>query len=257
MIRGFITAVRTLTIFPVPGQDAEKLSDALYWFPVVGFLVGTILWAVAILFRLITSGWAMGSAGIVITISSVLTLFLHLDGLADWADGFIGAKERERTLRIMKDPCVGAVGVVTLVTVLLMKWISVARLIEYDALHWLVSAYVISRTLQVDLAVLLPYARIEGGTAAPFVRDAHTRHRVITLVVAAGLVLIVSGPAGVLALGVSWLMGRALAIWFRRRIGGITGDLLGAASELSETGILFAGAIVGETLCSWCPWEWL
>ncbi|MGD2093676.1 MAG: adenosylcobinamide-GDP ribazoletransferase [Phycisphaerales bacterium] len=257
MIRGFITAVRILTIIPVPGREAEKLSDAFYWFPVIGFLLGANLWAVAILFHLITPDWAMGSAGVVITAGSVLTLFLHLDGLADWGDGFLGAKEPEQTLRIMKDSYVGAFGVIILVVVLLMKWISVARLIEFDALHWLVSACVISRTLQVDLAVALPYARIEGGTAAPFVRDACTRHRVVALAVAAGLVLIVSGPVGVLALGVSWFMGRILAIWFRQRIGGITGDLLGAASELMETGVLFAGAIVGKTLCKYSLWEWL
>lgn len=248
MIGGFISAVRMLTIIPVPGRDAEKLSDALYWFPLIGLLLGGALWIVAVLFPLLMPTWNLGSACVVIMVGSILTLFLHLDGLADWADGFFGARERERTLRIMKDSCVGTFGVVALVLVLLMKWLSVARMIECDALHWLVSAYVISRALQVDLAVALPYARTEGGTAAPFVRDARIRHRVVALVVAAGLVLIVSGPAGVLALGVAWLIGRVLAMWFRRRIGGVTGDLLGAASELIETIVLFAGAVVCEVL---------
>jgi adenosylcobinamide-GDP ribazoletransferase len=248
MIGGFISAVRMLTIIPVPGRDAEKLSDALYWFPLIGLLLGGALWIVVVLFHLLMPTWNLGSACVVVVVGSILTLFLHLDGLADWADGFFGARERERTLRIMKDPCVGTFGVVALVLVLLMKWLSVARMIECDALHWLVSAYVISRALQVDLAVALPYARTEGGTAAPFVRDARIRHRVVALVVAAGLVLIVSGPAGVLALGVAWLIGRVLAMWFRCRIGGITGDLLGAASELIETIVLFAGAVVCEVL---------
>lgn len=257
MIRGFISAVRMLTMIPVPGQDAEKLSDALYWFPLVGLLLGGALWIAAVLFHLIMPTWILGSAGVIIVVGSVLTLFLHLDGLADWADGFFGARERERTLHIMKDSCIGTFGVVALVLALLMKWLSVARLIEYDALQWLVSAYVISRTLQVDLAAALPYARMERGTAAPFVRDAHIRHRVVALVVAAGLVSVVSGPAGVLTLGFAWLIGRVLAIWFRCRIGGITGDLLGAASELIETGVLFAGAIVGESLGKWGLWEWL
>ncbi|MBN2315556.1 MAG: adenosylcobinamide-GDP ribazoletransferase [Sedimentisphaerales bacterium] len=252
MIGGFISAVRMLTIIPVPGRDAETLSDALYWFPVVGLLLGGTLWGVAVLFCLLTPTWSLGSAGVVIVAGSVLTLFLHLDGLADWADGFFGAGERERTLRIMKDSCAGTFGVVALVLVLLLKWLSVARMIECDALHWLVSAYVISRTLQVDLAAALPYARAEGGTAAPFVRDAHIRHRVVAMVVAVGLVLIVSGPAGVLALGAAWLISRVLAMWFRRRIGGITGDLLGAASEIIETGVLFTGAIVGKNVCMWC-----
>lgn len=257
MIRGFVSAVRMLTMIPVPGRDAEKLSNALYWFPIVGLLLGGFLWFVAFLFRLIAPTWSLGSAGIVIVVGSILTLFLHLDGLADWADGFFGARERERTLSIMKDSFVGTFGVVALVLVLLMKWLSVARLIECDTLHWLVSALVISRNLQVDLAVALPYARSEEGTAAPFVRDAHIWHQAVSLVVATGLVLIVSGPVGIVALGVAWLICRVLAMWFRRRIGGITGDLLGAASELIETGVLFAGAIVGQTFCKWCLWEWL
>jgi adenosylcobinamide-GDP ribazoletransferase len=254
MIRGFTSAIRLLTMLPVPGRDAERLSDALYWFPMVGLLLGGILWAIGQLLHLLSPTWTMGPAGAVVVAGAVLTLFLHLDGLADWADGFMGARDRERTLRIMKDPCVGAFGVVTLIAVLSMKWISVTRLIECDALHWLVSACVVSRALQVDLAVSLPYARGEGGTGMAFVQDARARHRAVALVVATGLVLLASGAGGGLVLAVAWLAGRALAIWFRRRVGGITGDLLGAASELVETGVLFAGAMLGNGLSCWSVW---
>ena len=257
MIRGLITAIRLLTMLPVPGRDARRLSDALYWFPVVGLLLGSVLWGLGWLLQLLAPTWSMGPAGAVVVSSAVLTLFLHLDGLADWADGFLGARDRERTLRIMKDPCVGAFGVVALVSVLLMKWISVTRLIECDALHWLISATIVSRALQVDLAVALPYARSDGGTGGPFVQDAQPRHRVIALAVALLLVLSIGGPAGALALGAAWLFCRVLARWFRRRLGGVTGDLLGAASELVETGVLFAGAMVGERLSTWNPGGWL
>jgi len=257
MIGGLTTAIRLLTMLPVPGRDAKRLSDALYWFPVVGLLLGSLLWGLGRLLRLLAPTWAMGPAGAVVASSAVLTLFLHLDGLADWADGFLGARDRERTLRIMKDPCVGAFGVVVLVAVLLMKWTAVTRLIECDALHWLITAYIVSRTLQVDLAVALPYARAEGGTGAPFVQDAHNLHRIVALGVGMGLVLLISGPIGTLALGVAWLFCRALATWFRRRLGGVTGDLLGAASELVETGILFAGAMVGDRLSTWNSGGWL
>jgi adenosylcobinamide-GDP ribazoletransferase len=246
-----------LTVVPVPGQDADKLPDALYWFPVVGFLLGAIIWIVTCLFGLIVPNWPMGSAVAVISAGAVLTLFLHLDGLMDCTDGLLGGREREQILRIMKDPHVGAFGVIALILVLMMKWISVVRLIDYDASHWLIIAYVISRTLQVDLVAALPYARIEDGTAAPFVREARTRHRVVALVVAAGLVLIIGGLAGILALGVAWLVGRVLAMWFRHRIGGVTGDLLGTTSELIETGVLFAGAIMSEFINRWCLWELL
>ena len=257
MIRECTTAFRLLTMIPIPGRDTERLSDALYWFPIVGLALGGVLWATATLLRFIAPDWAMGPAAVVVASGAVLTLFLHLDGLADWADAFTGTKDRAQTLRIMKDPCVGAFGAIALILVLLLKWVSVTRLIESDALHWLLGAYVISRALQVDLAVALPYARAEGGTGGPFVEGARTRHRAVALLVALGLVLLVSGPAGGLALLAAWLPARVLAIWFHRRIGGVTGDLLGAASELIETGVLFAGALVGNVLTTWYPSEWL
>jgi adenosylcobinamide-GDP ribazoletransferase len=211
--------------------------------------LGSMLWALGQGLYWITPTWTMGPAGVIVVAGSVLTLFLHLDGLADWADGFTGARDRERTLAIMKDPCVGAFGAVALILVLLMKWICVTRLVEGEALHWVVLAYVVSRTLQVDLAVALPYARAEGGTGAAFIEGAGTRHRIVALVVAMALVLCIGGPiAGGVLVG-AWLAGRALVVWFRRRVGGVTGDLLGASSELIETGTLFIGAMLGNRFC--------
>ncbi|MDI9431962.1 MAG: adenosylcobinamide-GDP ribazoletransferase [Planctomycetota bacterium] len=254
MIRGFTTAVRLLTMVPIPGREAERLADALYWFPVVGLLLGAVLWLIAGLFAVLTPDWAMGPAGIVVAAGAVLTLFLHLDGLADWADGFLCGKDRERTLAIMKDPHLGAFGVVVLILALLMKWISVTRLIECGASHWVVIACVISRAMQVDLAVALPYARAQGGKVGPFIEDAHGRHRMVALGGALCLTSLLGGPAGVLALVAAWLVARILARWFLRRVGGVTGDLLGAASELIETGVLFAGAALGNRLGDWLRW---
>ncbi len=254
MMRGFTTAVRLLTMIPIPGRETERLADALYWFPVVGTLLGAILWMTARLFAVLTPNWALGPAGIVVATGSVLTLFLHLDGLADWADGFLCGKDRERTLAIMKDPHVGTFGVVALILVLLLKWIFATRLIECNSSHWLAVACVVSRAMQVDLAVALPYARAQGGTAAPFVQDAHGKHRVVALVAALCLTILLGGPVGVLALVAAWLAARILARWFLRRVGGVTGDLLGAASELIETGVLFAGAVLGNRLGDWLLW---
>jgi adenosylcobinamide-GDP ribazoletransferase len=254
MMRGFTTAVRLLTMLPIPGREAERLADALYWFPVVGMLLGAVLWLTAGLFAVLTPDWAMGPAGIITAVGAVLTLFLHLDGLADWADGFLCGKDRERTLAIMKDPHMGAFGVVTLILVLLMKWISVTRLIECSTPHWLVIACVISRTLQVDLAVALPYARAQDGKVGPFIEESHGKHRAVALIVASCLTILLGGPAGVLALVAAWMVARILARWFLRRVGGVTGDLLGAASELIETGVLFAGAVLGNRLGDWFLW---
>jgi len=117
-----------------------------------------------------------------------------------------------------------------------------------------VIACVISRALQVDLAATLPYARTQGGKVGPFIEDAHAKHRAVALVGALALTALLGGPTGILVLVAAWLVARLLAGWFLRRVGGVTGDLLGAASELIETGVLFAGAVLGNRLGDWFLW---
>ncbi|MBM4143879.1 MAG: adenosylcobinamide-GDP ribazoletransferase [Lentisphaerae bacterium] len=247
MLRGLITAIRTLTILPVPGRDAEKMSASLPWFPVVGLLLGAILWAVARGAMALTPLFWPEAAGVLVVVGgAVLTRGLHLDGLGDWADGFWGARDKEKVLAIMKDPRTGAFGVVALVSVLLGQWVCVTRLASAGGLEWILVAYVISRTMQVDLAVAHPYARAEGGTGAPFVAGARPKHLLVAILVAGALLLAVGrgAPVCLVALLIAWLMTRLFGFRCRRRIGGITGDLLGAGSVLTETTVLFIGAVL-------------
>lgn len=258
MLRGLVTALRTLTILPVPGRDAESLASSLPFFALVGALIGAFLFGLAAACgHLPDQGWpALGAAAAVVG-GILITRALHLDGLADWADGFGGGRDRESTLRIMKDPAVGAFGVIALVSVLLLKWVAVSRLIEHHTALWVVAACAVSRTVQVDLAAWLPYARTEGGKAEAFVKGARTAHLVTALVVALVLVVGIFGPLGALALGLGGIFGRAFGLWCRARVGGVTGDLLGAASELTETLILLAAAAAGSKLAAYSGWNWL
>ncbi|MEI8191050.1 MAG: adenosylcobinamide-GDP ribazoletransferase [candidate division NC10 bacterium] len=108
-MKGFITAFRTLTIIPLPGKDVEKFSSALFFFPVVGGLVGLLTafagWGVGHWLR-----WPFGAGVAAVALSTVVTGGLHLDGLADGFDS-LGGRTRERKLEIMKDPRVGSFGV--------------------------------------------------------------------------------------------------------------------------------------------------
>ena len=109
MLRELITAIRTLSILPVPGKGTEDLSSALSWFPVVGALLGGLLYLLALIASSVTDGrWPEGVAAILLLAAVVLTRGLHLDGLADWADAFGGGQDRDHTLAIMKDPGTGA-----------------------------------------------------------------------------------------------------------------------------------------------------
>lgn len=256
MIRGLITAVRTLTAIPVPGRDAPRLSSALIWFPAVGVLLGLVICGIIRLHWLVTgTTWPEGAAVLAIIAGVVLTRGIHLDGLADWADGFWGSTDREKILEIMKDPRIGSFGAIALVCAVLAKWVCLVRLIGVGALEWIIAAYAVSRAMPVVLLVAQPYARSGGGTAAPFAHGAGQKHLAVAMIQAIMLVLLICGfrwvwPVTILvACGFAWLFG----LWCRSRVGGITGDLLGACSEIVETGILAAGAYLvfincGKTL---------
>lgn len=255
MLNGLTTAARTLSIVPLRGREAERPADALPWFPAVGGLMGLALYGVALGVNELTSHqWPGGVAACVIVGAVVLTGGFHLDGLADWADGFGGGPNRQSTLRIMKDSRIGTFGVLALLCVLLLKWVALARLAALGMSVWIVAAYVVSRALLVDLAVWLPYARPEGGTGAVFVCGARPWHLAAALLSAATLLLIGWGTAGLLALALGWVIARTFGFWCRRRVGGITGDLLGASSEIVESAVLMSAALAGAEagrLLSW------
>jgi adenosylcobinamide-GDP ribazoletransferase len=243
MIKGFITAIRTLSILPVPGKDADNMASSLLWFPVVGLLLGSILYAIVYGAGLVLDNpWPEGIAAVVLGCSVLLTRAIHLDGLGDWADGFGGRGDRQKILAIMKDPHTGSFGVVAIVVVLLIKWVALTRLVEGDIPIFIIVAFVISRAMMAELASTLPYARSEGGTAAPFVKNARPAHRFFSLGAAIVLSVVLAGPvAGSVFFGIGWMTCRLFGYWCRRRLGGVTGDLLGACNEIVETMILLFG----------------
>lgn len=247
MIRGFITAMRTLTILPMPGKDAERMANALYYFPLAGALIGGLV-TLVVWFLGSVLIWPVGAGVAGVLISSWVTRGLHLDGLSDTVDGYYGAVIRERRLEIMKDHHVGAFGVVAIVLVLLMKAAALFQLAIYGHWAWIPVPFILARLIQVLLAVTLPYARNEGGTAEAFVKQAGVSHFIVA---SAGALILCGGltQLGGLALFViTFLIGHLLAWWMKRAFGGVTGDLLGFASELVESVLLFAIAAITPCL---------
>ena len=242
--RGLATAVRTLSVLPAPGRDAASLASALPWFPLVGALLGGMVWTVA---RGVGALWPEGAAVLAVAAAAALTRGLHLDGVADVADGFGGGRDREHALAIMKDPRAGSFGVVALTLVLLLKTVAFARLAATGQTLWIVAAGALSRAMQVELAATLPYAR-EDGTAGAFVRGARPWHRALAHLLALAVAWTVAGPAGLAAALLAWLVCRLIGATARRRIGGVTGDVLGACSEWTETAVVFAAALAGGWL---------
>ncbi len=244
MLKGLITALRTLTILPVPGKNAPDFSRALYGFVWVGLLLGAVLYGGTWLWVDTIGHEGLEVAAFLVLGAAVfLTRGLHLDGLADCADGFWGGHERGRILEIMKDSQLGTFGVLSLVLILLGNWVFLVRLLETGRGVWLIAAFVISRVLMVDLAVRLPYAR-ESGTASAFVKGATWRHWLANFLPAGLIVFFLLEWPGVLVLCGGWGFSLLLGRFAQVRIGGVTGDLLGACCVLAESAILLIGSFV-------------
>jgi len=248
-MNGLITAIRTLTAIPCPGKDADEMSDALPWFPIVGLLLGIALLTIALSIQKITGQNSPEITAIIVVLGgALLTRGMHLDGLADWADGFWGSMQREKVLEIMKDSCNGSFGTIALITITITKWVCITNLLHNLAGIWIVVAMVISRTIQVNLASLYPYARQNDGTGAPFIKNAGSKHAMLatlfTFIILAILLRAIWAPVIALALG--WIISILFGSWSRRRIGGITGDIIGAGSELTETAMLFLGIMLSH-----------
>lgn len=243
--RGFITALRTLSILTVPGRDASSMASSLPWFPIVGGLLGLIVYGFTAAVNYLLGGtWPQAAAFLGIASGIILTRGFHMDGLSDWADGFGGYSNRKRILEIMKDSHVGVFGVLALIIVILGKWIAVTRLVEINLIYMLPAVYIISRTMIVALAVCLPYARPEGGTAAAVVSDAGYMHLIIAGLSATALLAIFYGWSGLLLMGIGGIVCACFGWSCKLRLGGITGDLLGTCNELVELFVLFAVVIV-------------
>jgi len=244
MLSGLVTALRTLTVLPVPGKDTANFSSSLFWFPVAGLLLGLL--QVAAGYAGYLSGWNELSAALVVLSGVWLTRGMHADGLADLADGFWGGKTKDAALRIMKDPNVGSFGALALSGMMLLKWIAVLKLLSLGAFGFIAAGVLLARWVQVLLASSLPYARSEGGTAHSFVNGAGWRHTLVTTVVTLiflGALFHFEPLAAAAAVSAALCAGLSIGMLSYRKIGGVTGDVLGAGSELTEVFVWIAGAV--------------
>lgn len=241
-MRGLITALRTLTILPVPGKDAERMESSLVFFPFVGWFIGVLVSATA---WLICGkyGWPSGAGIICVALVALLTGGLHLDGLADVFDS-LGGRTTKRRLEIMKDSRIGSFGVIALVVVMGLQIASIARLSSAGNYWFMIVPFVVSRVVQVQLIVSLPYARAEGGMGKRFVEGGGMSNLVMAWVAGLLLCYAAAGFKGVLVVAIACSICPLLALWMRRMFGGVTGDLIGMGSELYETGILAAACFV-------------
>lgn len=233
-MRLYFIAFQFLTIIPLPFSvrcDEKVLGRSMAVFPLVGLTLGGLLaGADFILGQLFPR---QVSDLLLIVLLTVVTGALHLDGLADVCDGLAARGGRERFLAVMKDPHTGAVGVVALVLALLLKYVTLLAIPLGIKREALILFPAIARFSQVLMAAGSQRAR-EDGLGALFAGGAGAVQLGVAGVTILAAAFLLVGMKGVYSVLASGLLTWVLRAWSHRRLGGVTGDVIGCASEMNE-----------------------
>lgn len=237
-MRHFLLAFQFLTIIPVPVKlrcEADDMGRATAWFPLAGLSIGGILLladiAIAPLFP------RQLADAMLIALLALLTGGLHLDGLADVFDGLAARGNKERFLSIMKDSRVGAIGVVGLVLALLLKYSALLALPVYMKRPSLLFFPAAARFCQVVLLSGSRSARSDGLGSAVLL-GMRPQHLLAATAIILPVTWLTLKLAGVFALLSATAWAALVKLWFQKRLGGITGDIVGFMSEIAEILIL-------------------
>jgi adenosylcobinamide-GDP ribazoletransferase len=246
MIKTFITALQFLTIFTVKKKHAVEegdLAKSMIYFPVIGFLIGLILVYADKLFTLAALPFTIGNL-LLLALAALVTRALHIDGLADTCDGIMGGGDHGSRLAIMKDSRLGTAGALSIIFVMFLKYLCLNNLFNSEKVAALLTAPMLGRWSQTLMVFKANYGR-ETGLGKDFVGHLRSSSLAAASVFAIGLsafVVLREDTRSVL-LVLSMICGVLLLTYFGKRyllrkLGGITGDAIGAVSELNEALVL-------------------
>lgn len=233
-MNSFLLAIQFLTILPLWTKkfSQAKLAGALIYFPVVGLFLGVVLAGLNVCLSALGI-FSLAVNIILVIVLVVLTRGIHLDGLADTADAFLSAKGKKEMLEIMRDPHIGVMGVLSLISIMLLKiglLSSVGTAVKPGVLMLMC---ILGRWSAVLSIYLFPYARQEGK-AKLFIEGMTLKIFIISsimVIICAYTALNIAGLVVLLIIsGCTYIIGRLIC----KKIDGVTGDTLGAVIELSE-----------------------
>lgn len=247
MIKTFSTALSFLSVYRLPGAGEvsltpEDMAASFASFPLVGVFLGVGGLIPALLLSSVAP--ALVPAVLVVIFHAVSTRGLHLDGLADLADGLGGGFTPERRLEIMKDSRIGAFGTIALILALLLKTVSIAALIEHHSWAGLIMAPLLSRFSMVLTAYGSPSARSQSGLGRLFLEHMKGSDVRLAAAWAACLSLLLAPGLALAALPVMLATVGGLRWVTKRTLGGVTGDVMGAVSEITEALVLATAACI-------------
>jgi adenosylcobinamide-GDP ribazoletransferase len=235
-MRSLLAGIAFLTRFPagrIAAFDSAAVSGSAGWFPLIGLSLGTLYWIAAVLLQRHLPLPIVGVS--LVLLDAMLTGGLHFDGLADTADGFGGGASREDVLRIMRDHSIGSYGALALIVCAALKITAYAALLQPTIRT---AAFILAPGLGrwsiLLLTAILPYARCSPSVAQGMGKRA--------LVWGTGTMALALAAArewrAWIAVGAVLVVSAAFGFYCRRRIGGVTGDTLGANVQLCESAAL-------------------
>jgi len=236
-MKKLIYAIRFMTAIPIPWKEGEEMGEvarSISYFPLVGLIIGLLNLGIFTVARILFSPFL--SAVIVAVFWIAITGGLHLDGLADTADGVWGGTTKERRLEIMKDSRIGAFGVLTLISFILLKTGALNELFGFyddNKYRALIVAPVVGRWISVFTIYYFDPAKKEGLGA--FFKDYITlKELIVALSLTLLIVLAVGGIAGAAAMVSATVLSLVFSVFLTGKLGGLTGDTYGAMTEGSE-----------------------
>ncbi len=236
MFPSLLAAFRFLTVLPVPGSPDNKdttLAKSPLFFPLVGLVIGAIG---ALLVFLIWNILPIQVAAVLLVLYLVvISGGLHMDGLADTADGFFSSRSREQILIIMRDSRIGAMGVMAIVLILALKIMALGSMDRSTAIRALFLMPIAGRTAILLLMALLDYVRVDGGLGTLFYSLNTKKFAFAGCFFYIVFSLLVAGGRGWILTSCFLLSMYLFSYMCKRKINGATGDTLGAGAELAET----------------------
>jgi adenosylcobinamide-GDP ribazoletransferase len=232
-MKGLIGAIQFITILPIGKSVPFEPNKMIPFFPIVGLVLGLV---VAGFDQIVLRLWNPSVAAVLdVVLLIILTGAFHLDGLGDAADGLLGQRPRERALAIMKDSRMGAMGLVAVICGLAIKWGGILGLDAHRSLMLiLVPAY--ARGGMIFGIRYLEYGRPGGGTGLDFFKEKLGNMAFWGMLLPVILSLMLGWKALWLNVGFAVIIA-AILIYYKKRIGCVTGDMLGAITEITESGL--------------------
>ncbi len=241
-LQPFFIALQFLTRIPIPFRSNvsdRQIGQSLLFYPIVGLLIGAIVVVVAM---------STDSTGVAAALSlalwALITGGLHLDGLADSADAWLGGYgDRERTLKIMKDPCSGPAAVMLVTLVLIIKFAALETLISHNNWSPIILAPILGRTILPMLFLTTPYVR-EAGLGSTLTKHLPRTPTWAMIAITFVCITFITGFNGVLLIASAITTLMALRMLMLKRIHGTSGDTAGATVEFTEMVVLVVSVFV-------------